>query len=102
MSPVTVYATGAELVYAFTAGLNAFDLPALNAMLAPEAQYAMLPKSIGIPPTQAENGLQMFASLRQIIPDFHVRFSLSFFIVDRSASTDDGTGRNPGCHRVLR
>jgi hypothetical protein len=70
--PSTIYTSGTELVHGFVAGLNAYDLSTLKAMLSEDAQHEFLPKSLGHPSTKAEEALTMFGSLKQMVPNFHV------------------------------
>jgi hypothetical protein len=64
--------TGAALAHAFAAGMNACDIPALQDLLAPGAQYALLPRTLGRPAMPARDGLAMFSLLKQMVPDFKV------------------------------
>jgi hypothetical protein len=68
----TIYASGTELVHAFVAGLNAYDLSTLKAMLSEDAQHEFLPKSLGRPSTKAAEALAMFGFLKQMVPNFQV------------------------------
>jgi hypothetical protein len=75
-SNIIVNATA--LVHAFVSGLNAFDIPKLQGLLAPGAQYELLPHSLGFPVMPADDGLAMAVSLKQIVPDFKVSLLASF------------------------
>jgi hypothetical protein len=41
-------------------------------LLAPGAQYALLPRTLGRPAMPARDGLAMFSLLKQMVPDFKV------------------------------
>jgi hypothetical protein len=74
----TIYSTGTQLVHAFAAAMNAYDLPTLKAMLSENAQHTILPKTLGRPPAKAEETLAGFGAFKEMVPDFHVHL-LSFF-----------------------
>jgi hypothetical protein len=80
-SKIIVNATA--LVHAFANGMNAFDIPKLQGLLAPGAQYELLPHSLGRPVMPAYDGLAMLAFLKQIVPDFKVSLLDSFHDAQR-------------------
>lgn len=65
--------SGGDLARAFLAAMNTRDLVKMTALLAPDAQYGLLPASMGFPPVSREAGIAQYAQFATVtVPDFKV------------------------------